>query len=233
MSHRVARMLPVLVVLLAVASCRGLPRSWFGQPPESPDITPTELDYVDADGFDGLLETALVSQDPVIIIRTGHAKPEWTGRLNAWIAAWNQGSAQRRRRAADDPPLVVRAQSPLGKLPLDGDSIREFRLLVDGLFDRVEDAAQTGKTWWAEERARTRRVALLKPYSLRFHKDDEERIQLVFFHGQYAAYYARHLQLLMRAGPLPDAEWTRGVECSDCKRQARERLHHLTSTEGD
>jgi hypothetical protein len=199
-----------------------------------PDLTPTTLDYVDGDGFDALFEAALVSQDPVIVVRTGRTKPDWDGRLNAWVAAWNRSSARRPgRRAEADVQTTVRGQSPLSPVPLDGDAIREFRLLVNGLLDRVEEAAGSGATWWAEERARSRRVALLKPYSLRFHMNEEGLIQLVFFHGNYAAYYPRHMQLLMKVKTMPDEEWSRCVECSHCREcLERDKLGRLTGRAG-
>ena len=74
--------------------------------------------------------------------------------------------------------------------------MRELRLLVNGLLDRADEAAPAGSTWWTDHRERSRRIALLKPYSLRFHMDDAGLIQLVFFHGQYAAYHPRFMQAL-------------------------------------
>src|SRR5262245_19664651 len=58
-------------------------------PPAS--LSPTCIGYVDADGFDAILESALINQDPIIVIQTNNDKPDWDGRLNAWIAAWNMG----------------------------------------------------------------------------------------------------------------------------------------------
>jgi hypothetical protein len=227
-----ARASPMLIALalIGLASCRTAPAT-----PESasamPDLQPTQLDYVDSDGFDALFETALVNQDPVIVVRTGRAKPDWDGRLNAWIAAWSRGSHKAGRRAsADEPEPVVRGQSPLPKVTVDGDSIREFRLLVGGLLDRIDDAAQSGASWWAEERARSRRVGLLQPYSLRFHMGDDDLIQLVFFHGGYAGYYPRHMQILMRSSDMGEAKWSRSLECSGCpKKWDRDRIDRLTS----
>jgi hypothetical protein len=216
------------MTLLGLASCK------TAQPgPESastPDIHPTLLDYVDGDGFDALFETALVNQDPVIIVRTGRQKPDWDGRLNAWIAAWNRSEHKAGRRAAADGEPVVRGQAPVPKVTVDGESIREFRLLVSGLLDRIDDAAQSGAAWWAEERARSRRVSLLKPYSLRFHMGEDDLIQLVFFHGGYAGYYSRHMQLLMRSNDMAESKWSRSLECSGCpKKWDRDRIDRVTS----
>ncbi len=228
---------PVLLglLLLALTSCRHSLLLSSDEPKDWPDLKPTELEYVDSEGFDALLENALVNQDPVIIIQTGRTKPDWEGRLNAWIAAWNRSNSSTRRptrRASSEEEPIVRGQAPLPQVTVDGDSIREFRLLIAGLLDRVDEAAHNGVAWWAEERARSRRVALLKPYSLRFHKDEEELIQLVFFHGSYASYYPRHMQLLMRSGEMKEAKWSRSLECSGCIKQGRcERIDRLTNQE--
>jgi len=158
----------------------------------------------------------------VILVRTARSQPDWGARLNAWIAAWNRGDNAGRRvkargAAPEEPAPVVRGQAPLGKVPLDGESIREFRLLVTAFLDRIEEAAQSGSSWWAEERMRSRRVALLRPYSLRFHMDEEGLIQLVFFHGNYASSYPRFIEQLTRGAC--EETWARGVECSCCGRR--------------
>ena len=77
-------------ITLAVA-CRthNETRPYVDPPP--PGVEPTRIDYVENDSFDELFEAALTNQDPAILIQTTTAKPEWGGRLNAWIAAWNQG----------------------------------------------------------------------------------------------------------------------------------------------
>lgn len=77
-----------------------------------PDITPTRLDYVDTDGFDAVLENALVNQDPVIVVRTRRSRPDWDGRLNAWIAAWNRGGSGRPRGARRASPRPLSTRTP-------------------------------------------------------------------------------------------------------------------------
>lgn len=230
----VSSLLPLLsLFLVLVASCRSMPP--MRDTPEAwPDLTPTQVEYVDGDGFDALLENALVNQDPVIVVRTGRDRPDWGPRLNAWIAAWNlNGGSSRKqpRRASAGPDLEpkVRGQAALGRAPIDGESIRELRLLVNGLLDRAEDLATSGASWWVEERARSRRIALLKPYSLRFHMDDEEIIQLVLFHGSYSSYYPRYVQQLTRGSKGGEEKWTRAVECSHCRGSRRRDL--LTSSD--
>jgi hypothetical protein len=200
----------VLVVCGACVSA-GSCKSGSGGPPAVPaggSIRPTVIQYVDADGFDALFESALKNADPAILIQTDTTKPDWGARLNAWIAAWNMGGpADGRRRTA-------RGQSPL---TINGESIRELRLLVDDLMGKVETLADKGSAWWAEERTRSRRVALLKPYSLRFHQGADKNIQLIFFHGAYAAQYRDFMATLADGGDVPD-DWARTVECSQCKR---------------
>ena len=76
-------------MLLALAGCQALFLAKKpAQPPAMPDLTPVFVDYTDNDGFDTVFEAALVDQAPVVIVRTENTKPDWEGRLNAWIAAW-------------------------------------------------------------------------------------------------------------------------------------------------
>ncbi len=213
------------VVLSLVVGCK----QWNTRPaiePPPPDIKSIDIDYVDSDGFDALFESALVNRDPVITIRTTHTQPDWSGRLNAWIAAWNSGGKP-------TPGTRVRGQAPVPKVTVDGESIREFRLLIDSLVTRAEELAMTGSTWYREERMRAHRVALLKPYNLRFHLDDQKFIRLVFFNGDYARDYSKHVEKL--TGDSGSEEWSRGIHCSMCKelRVAKERTPGRLTAKGD
>lgn len=197
-------------LILVVAGCTNWQWTWSrkNSEPVPSDIRPTRIEYVDSDAFDAVMESSLVNRDPIIVIQTRNDKPDWEDRLNAWIAAWNRGS--RSTNAAK-----VRFQSPLGpNVKVDGETIREFRLLVNGLMDRIEDNARRGSNWWMEERTRNRRVNLLKPYSLRFHMNDEGLIQLILFHGDYAQQYQSFVRgLRIEEG---DIGWSRGFVCSRC-----------------
>src|SRR2546430_407138 len=66
------RRLPLaLGVLLAIlGGCRNAPGTRPYREPPPPGVQSTIIDYVDADGFDALFESALTNQDPVIDIRT-------------------------------------------------------------------------------------------------------------------------------------------------------------------
>ena len=207
-SRVVTGLLPVLLALALGAGCKG-PASRPAVEPPPPEFQANEIAYVDSEAFDAIFETALVNQDPVIIVGTGFSKPDWGPRLNAWIAAWNMGGNLSGRTS--------RGQSPIPSLAIDGDSIREFRLLVNGLMDRVDGVAREGSAWWIEERTRSRRVAMLKPYNLRFHLNEEGIIQLVFFNGNYARYYPGYVQKLTRFADEAEPS-TRTVECSLCRR---------------
>lgn len=235
--------LMIVAPLLVLTSCRSLPGSGE-ENTELPELKPTILEYIDSEGFDALLEIALVNQDPVIVIQTGRIQPDWSGRLNAWIAAWNRGGHGTNRKGArrassaggeeeaEEVPRVARGLTPLPQMNVDAEGIREFRLLVGGMLDRAEDLAQHSAAWWIEERARSRRVSLLRPYSLRFHKDEQDLIQLVLFHGSYAAYYPRYMQLLMQKQRMEDEKWTRSVECSCCQeKKKRDSVDQLMNRE--
>lgn len=191
--------------------------------PAPQPLTPTILDYVDADGFDALFESALVNQDPAVIVRTGHTQPDWDDRLNAWIAAWNMAG-----RAPDGSR--VRGQSPLGvPVTVNGESIREFRLLIESLWTRIGDTSRLGVDWLAEEKTRSRRMRLLKPYNLRFHKATDGRIELVFFHGRYAQQYREFV--VRHAGGDGD-EWDRTCTCTTCALPPTRPPLHLTAWDG-
>ncbi|MFQ3593717.1 MAG: hypothetical protein SNJ82_11120 [Gemmataceae bacterium] len=202
--------LAAVLLLLLLVGCQGRPTRSNTVPAELPDLRPVVIDYVDTDGFDAVLEAALVDQAPIIIIQTTHRLPTWEGRLNAWIAAWNRTGRSRSK--------TVRGQLPLTKLPLDADSLSELRKLVEGLLDRVEAAAERNATWWANERERSRRIGLMKSYNLRFHRDGEGPICIILFHGSYAAYYPQFMRQLMQEPEMPDETWSRTVECSRCER---------------
>ncbi len=205
------RHLVYLVALVLAAGCVPAPqtRPDTGSVPPPPPPRPTRMDYVDADAFDILLESTLVNQDPIIIIQTQHAKPDWGSRLNAWIAAWNQGGASR-------SGSTYRMQAPfVPGVRVDGDTIREFRKLIESLMDRIDEKVREGSAWYAQEKVRSRRIALLKPYNLRFHMDEDGLIQVILFHVRYADYYADFVRTL---GETEDeGQWRRAYTCSHCK----------------
>jgi hypothetical protein len=201
---RLAWLIGLGLVTVIVLGCRTARRP---APDETrPPPQPFRLDYVDADAFDLLLETTLINAMPVIVVQTAHDKPDWGPRLNAWIAAWNAG------RIA---PFRARGQIPVvPQVVVDGDSIREFRFLIDGLMGRVEESARAGTQWWAERHMRDRRIALLRPYNLRFHLDADGRIQLIFFHGGHAVHYADVVRSLAGPAAADALEWSPGYVCS-------------------
>jgi hypothetical protein len=204
--------LPLLLFLLITAGCHEPAPRPAPQPPP-PGVHTTNFDYADTDAFDALFESALVNQDPVIVVHTGRTKPDWDGRLNAWIAAWNRGGT------VGATPRTVRGQIPLPGVKVDEGTLREFRLLVSGLMDRVDVLARDGTAWWTEERVRSQRIALLKPYNLRFNLDADGDIELVFFNGNYASYYPDFVQSLTGATAEADEplEWVRTIRCSRCR----------------
>jgi hypothetical protein len=203
----------VAMLLLAAVGCRSTRDSLYDGPAAERHLHATVLQYVDSDGFDALFETSLINQDPVIIVRTDNDKPDWDGRLNAWIAAWNAAGKTERR--------ILRGQIPLPS-QIDADFLREFRLLVFGVVDHAEELAKAGATWWREERTRSRRVALLRRYNLRFHLREDGRIDLIFFNGNYADKYRDFMTTLTGDEEI---EWSRSVDCSMCRK-----LHEATRT---
>lgn len=199
----------LLVGALVAFGCTTPTRPYREPPP--PGFKPTEIDYADTDAFDAYFETALTQEDPVVVIRTGRSKPDWDDRLNEWLAAWNQGGRVR------EPKRKARGALPLSPVVVDGDSIREFRLLVNGLMDRVDERARVRSAWYAEEQTRARRIALLVPYNLRFHADEMRTIQLIFFNGNYKEMYSGYMEAMAKADTDGPAEWQRDISCSWCK----------------
>lgn len=202
----------VSLLCAALISCRSVRTTRPYREPPPPDIRPTVLDFVDSEGFDELFESVLTNQDPVIVVQTGSTQPDWGPRLNAWIAAWNRGG-----RVAEENGRRVRMQAPLSPVTINGETLREFRLLIDDLMKRVEDTARRGSSWWAVERIQRHRIALLRPYSLRFHLDEDKKIQLIFFNGKYSRYYREFMEAMALHGPEEPEEWTRCVQCSHCE----------------
>src|SRR5262245_34285090 len=197
-----------LVPLLVLFGCQLIRTSPEPLPKQGmPNLPLRYVDYIDTEAFDNQFEAHLIAKEPAIVIRTENTRPDWQGRLNAWVAAWNRGGQR---------PRTVRGQAGLPGVKLDGDGIRELRGLVSDLLGRAEQVALAGGAWYANERERSRRIALLKPYSLRFHRDGDGPIQLIFFHGDYASYYPQFLRSLMKSPEMPDQEWGRSVECSQC-----------------
>src|SRR5262249_38862424 len=141
-----------LLMALAVSlGCRDSADTRPHKEPPPPGLEPTRLQYADTEAFDVLFETALTNQEPAILIRSTCRKPDWGGRANAWIAAWNRGGKVEGNS--------VRGQAPaLTPFVVDGESIRELHALVDDLLVRVDGLARAGSTWWMQEYLRSRRV---------------------------------------------------------------------------
>lgn len=210
----------LLLAIPAVALCANgcttpkTTRPYQEPPPAS--VKPTVIAYADTDAFDSLLESALLNREPAILIQTASQKPDWSGRLNAWIAAWNMGGAV----AAEEPQRRVRMQAPLPTVVVDGDSIREFRLLIDDLMGRVNFLAAEGSSWWKIDKMQKTRVALLKPYNLRFHIDSAKNIQIILFNGQYPAEHRAFVQSIAHPDDRNAEDWARGYSCSQCPQVA-------------
>ena len=103
LGNRAAGILSLVLLGIVVAAGCKMPG---GKQVETPpaEFQANEITYVENDAFDAIFEASLVRQDPVIVVRTDFAKPEWGSRLNAWIAAWNKGSVNNR---------TVRGQIPI------------------------------------------------------------------------------------------------------------------------
>ena len=85
------RMLVLGPLLIGLIGCTTSQATRPYREPPPANVQATRVDYVDSEAFDALFESALLNQDPVIIVHTDTSKPNWSARLNAWIAAWNMG----------------------------------------------------------------------------------------------------------------------------------------------
>ena len=195
----------VLGLLLATSlSCSAFQRTRPAQEPPPPNLQPTAIDYVDGDGFNQLLESALANEDPVILIQTDSERADWGPQLNAWLAAWNLGGKVE-RKARMQAAVTVNAAS-----------IHEFRLLIDDLMGRVEKAASAGSDWFRNERMLRRRVELLRPYNMRFHMDRGGHIQIILFNGRYSRYHREFVHSTVHPDDEVPEEWARTWSCSHC-----------------
>jgi hypothetical protein len=89
---------------------------------------------------------------------------------------------------------------------------------MDDFMDRVDQLAKETSAWWTEEKVRSRRITLLKPYNLRFNKDEDKSIQLIFFNGRYAERYGEWMRTVAHTESDGEAQtWARVVTCSRCK----------------
>ena len=207
--------LGIPLLCLAALSCRSVRNTRTYHAPPPPDVQPTILAYVETDAFDNLFETVLNSRAPVILIQTDTSQPDWGPHLNAWLAAWNRGG-----QVVDEARRRVRMQAPLSPTVVNGETLREFRLLIDDLMTRSRGRERVEAHRGGPKSACScRRIELLKPYSLRFHLDADQKIQLVFFNGQYARYYSEIMDA-MSMNDQEDNEWSRTVTCSHCKEKA-------------
>lgn len=145
--------------------------------PETITIAPT-IDYVEDDSFDTTLEAYFRKKTPILVIQTLSTKPNWNGRLNAWLAAWNAGADAHPKPSPEESRMKL-AQRGLIDFP--PDAAEQTRILIEDQIIRIEEAAKQGVRWWRDEQKRKDRTDLLKPYVLEFHRDANQRYQLVFY----------------------------------------------------
>ena len=182
----------VAVVALPVFLTAGcddptLPRPDKPAPAHEARKRATVVEYIDSEAFDGLLEAAINRQDSIIVVQTASTKPDWQGRLNAWIAAWNEGG-----RVQKNEGLLLSAvqiakvsfaanASTVSVIELPPDTAKETRKLIQGEIDRIERLARDGVGWWKDEKKKSKRIDLLKPYLFIFEKDAANNYQIIFF----------------------------------------------------
>ncbi len=173
-----ATWLAVAVGLPAIG-CRAGGRPYVAPPTAEALHAATVIPYYDSEAFDAMLEAALTRQDPVIVIQTATSEPDWSGRLNAWIAAWNEGGPVQPPPQTKSKGIGLPRLGPKSVIELPPNTAEEARLLIEGEIDRIERLARESVAWWRDEQKRKARAAMLKPYVLRVQRDPAQRLQVV------------------------------------------------------
>ena len=109
---------------------------------------------------------------------------------------------------------------------VDGDSIREFRLLVNSLMNRVDDVARQARTGLSRNapfRGAWRCSSLTICNSS---WTSRARSNLVFFHGDYARYYPGFMRKLKHTDEEIES-WSRTFDCAQCKRMVAAKGQNL------
>jgi hypothetical protein len=195
MRRLLTRLFAVLLGTVTIAGCGGGSESTATRQPKPDPPKPTlkaatVIGYKDTEAFDQLFEAALTRQDNIILIETPNAEPDWTGRLNGWIAAWNEGGkvqtkdrlkleglAYARLESASENPNASRVTIS----PLPADTAEQARKLIEGIMDRSERLAREFVAWYKDETRRKRRIELLRPYLFNPTKGDSGKYQMLFY----------------------------------------------------
>jgi hypothetical protein len=146
----------------------------------------TVIEYEDSDAFDGLLEAAITRPDQVILVQTKNSSPDWQGRLNAWIAAWNEGGKVKKgdNLFYKTVRILQRKKEPNTSevsVKVPDNTATEIRSFVEGQMDRIERLGRETVDWWKDNRKKTHRVELLKPYQFIFEKGSDGYYQIIFY----------------------------------------------------
>lgn len=172
-TRRVGTCLLLFACALQSEGCRNNKEERIRVPlPAQVDLVQTPaIDYADSEAFDAVLLAALIRQDRIIVVQTPNAQPDWSGRLTAWIAAWNKGPP------VQDPQV----SSTRSLIDLPPDTTRETHKVVVEEMDRIERLARESVAWWQEEQKRQARIEMLKPYMFCVKRDEKQRLQVVFY----------------------------------------------------
>ena len=147
-------------------------------PPEN--FPAHEIRYSDSDGFDLMLETALTSKRPSIVIETGATSPdEIDPRVQTWVSAWMDGGE------VDLPNSKGLGAAQAIMLGLEIANSAQF----DQFMSNAKDKAAQVATWYNDRKTREKRVELLKPYLLAFENSEKGgSIKIRLYNGQYSSF---------------------------------------------
>ena len=136
-----------------------------------------EIKFADSNGFDMMLESALLSKRPSIVIQTDAKSPdEIDERVQAWVSAWMDGGE------LDVPNSKGLGAGQAILLGLDIANSREF----DEFMSNAHRRAKVVADWYNDRKVKEKRVDLLRPYVLAFdNPKDGGPIQIRLYNGLY------------------------------------------------
>ncbi|MEM8913759.1 MAG: hypothetical protein AAGC97_18515 [Planctomycetota bacterium] len=168
----------------ALVGCSSV-QSWVASPvskrplrrPPPKDFPPHQIRFSDSDGFDMMLETALMRKQPSIVIETDAKTPdEIDDRVQAWVSAWMDGGE------LDVPNSKGLGATQAILLGLEVANSAEFNEFMDHAQQRAAKVA----AWYNDRKTKEKRVALLKPYVLAFESRQQDGpIRIRLYNGLY------------------------------------------------
>ena len=134
----------------------------------------TSIDYADTNTFDALMYSALKRGDNIILIQTHRSDTNWSGRLNFWIDAWNQGPAIKKNKR--DNYNDEFQYSPHGSAMYTESPeiyiIYNILLIMVSILDKLQRFMRNLFSFWQYKKVLNERKELLKSYLFDWFTDE-------------------------------------------------------------